>query len=98
MLLAYEAVIMRHTHEKGIKVKLYNTIRELTYRANELFALRSLGDEILSRGPGGGPAWLQEHLGDDYIAGWYVERLRDAQKSLAGQVALAALATDQAVS
>jgi hypothetical protein len=27
-----------------------------------------------------------------------IERLRDAQKSLAGQVTLAALATDQAVS
>lgn len=65
-------------HARDMKVKIYYTVRELSNRAPELFALRSLGDEILSRGPGGGPAWLQEHLGDDYIAGWYVERLRDA--------------------
>ena len=46
-------------HAKGIKVKLYNTIRELTYRAHELFALRSLGDEILNDGDGGGHSWMQ---------------------------------------
>jgi hypothetical protein len=65
-------------HEKGMKVKIYYTVRELTNRAPELFALRSLGDEIFSHGPGGGPSWLQEHLGGDYIAGWLVPRLKDA--------------------
>jgi hypothetical protein len=61
-----------------MKVKIYYTVRELTNRAPELFALRSLGDEIFSHGPGGGPSWLQEHLGGDYIAGWLVPRLKDA--------------------
>ena len=65
-------------HDKGLKVKIYYTVRELSNRAAELFALRSLGDEILSKGPGGGYSWLQEHLGDDYIAGWFVPRYKDA--------------------
>jgi hypothetical protein len=65
-------------HARDCRVKIYYTVRELTNRAPELFALRSLGDEVLSGGPGGGPAWLQEHLGADYIAGWYVPDLQDA--------------------
>ncbi len=65
-------------HARDMKVKIYYTVRELTNRAHELFALRSLGDEILSFGQGGGPPWLQEHLDQDYIAGWYVPRLKDA--------------------
>lgn len=65
-------------HRKGMKVKIYYTVRELSNIAPEIFALRSLGDEILSYGPGGGFAWLQEHLGGDYIAGWLVPRLKDA--------------------
>ena len=65
-------------HRKGMKVKIYNTIRELSNRAPEIFALRSLGDEIFSRGPGGGFSWLQEHIGADYIAAWFVPQLKDA--------------------
>lgn len=65
-------------HRRGLKVKIYNTIRELSNRAPELFALRSLGHEIFSPGPGGGYSWLQEHLGDDYIAAWFVPDLKDA--------------------
>jgi len=65
-------------HERGMKVKIYYTVRELSNRAPEIFALRSLGDEILSYGPGGGFSWLQEHLGSDYIAGWLVPKLKDA--------------------
>jgi len=65
-------------HARGMKVKIYYTVRELTNHAPELFALRSLGDEVLAHGPGGGPAWLQEHLDADYIPGWYVPDLRDA--------------------
>lgn len=65
-------------HARDMRVKIYYTVRELSNHAPEMFALRSLGDEILAPGPGGGPAWLQEHLGDDYIAGWYVPPLRDA--------------------
>ncbi len=65
-------------HAKGIKVKLYDTIRELTYRAHELFALRSLGDEILNDGDGGGHSWLQEHLGGGYHSAWHAASVDDA--------------------
>jgi hypothetical protein len=65
-------------HSRGFKVKIYDTVRELSNRAPELFALRSLGHEIFSPGPGGGYSWLQEHLGGDYIAAWFVPELKDA--------------------
>jgi len=65
-------------HGRGFKVKIYDTVRELSNRAPELFALRSLGHEIFSPGPGGGYSWLQEHLGNDYIAAWFVPELKDA--------------------
>ncbi len=65
-------------HARGLKVKIYYTVRELSNHALELFALRSLGDEIFAKGPGGGFSWLQEHLGSDYIAAWFVPDLKDA--------------------
>lgn len=65
-------------HRKGLKVKIYNTVRELSNSAYETFAMRSLGHEIYSAGKGGGYSWLQEHLGDDYIAAWYVPEIKDA--------------------
>jgi hypothetical protein len=65
-------------HALGMKVKIYYTVRELSDHAPELFALRSLGDEILSYGPGGGSSWPLEHLDQNYIAGWYVPELNDA--------------------
>ena len=73
-----QAAYIDEAHEKGIKVKLYNTIRELTYRAHELFALRSLGDEILNDGEGGGHSWMQEHLEDGYHSAWHAWRVDDA--------------------
>ncbi len=65
-------------HRRGMKVKIYYTVRELSNRALELFALRSLGEEIFFPGQGGGFSWLQEHLDADYIAAWFVPRLKDA--------------------
>jgi len=65
-------------HSKGLKVKIYNTVRELSNRAYETFPLRSLGHEVYSPGAGGGFSWLQEHIGDDYIAAWFVPELKDA--------------------
>ncbi len=65
-------------HALGLKVKIYNTIRELSDHAYETFALRSLGHEIYSTGKGGGFSWLQEHLDTDYIAAWFVPELKDA--------------------
>ena len=65
-------------HRKGLKVKIYNTVRELSNRAYETFPLRSLGHEIYSPGKGGGFSWLQEHVTDDYIAAWFVPEIKDA--------------------
>ncbi len=65
-------------HQLGLKVKIYNTIRELSDHAYEIYPLRSLGNEVYSNGKGGGYSWLQEHLGDDYIAAWYVPEEKDA--------------------
>jgi len=65
-------------HSLGLKVKIYNTVRELSNHAYETPALRSLGHEVYSPGKGGGFSWLQEHLGDDYIAAWFVPEIKDA--------------------
>ncbi len=73
-----QAEYIDRAHELGIKFKLYYTIRELTYKAYEMFALRSLGDEILNDGEGGGHSWLQEHLEDDYHSAWHAFRVDDA--------------------
>lgn len=58
-------------HKKDQKVKIYYTIRELTNYTTELWALRSLGNEILGDGNGGGYPWLREHLIDGYRPQWY---------------------------
>ncbi|MFK2876685.1 glycoside hydrolase domain-containing protein [Rhodanobacter hydrolyticus] len=87
-------------HARGMEVKIYDTIRELTDRAPELPMLESLtgcrlGDdgnaapgpcsEIVSPGKGGGFSWLQEHLDGNYIAAWHVPENRDAAVVDAGQ-------------
>ena len=64
-------------HAVGIRFKIYYTVRELTNRAPEFWALRSFGHEVFAAGPGGGHSWLQEHVGGDYISGWVVPELRD---------------------
>jgi hypothetical protein len=76
--LDLQTAYIEEAHDKSIKVKFYNTIRELTYRAHELFALRSLGDEILNDGDGGGHSWMQEHLEADYHSAWHAWRVDDA--------------------
>lgn len=65
-------------HTRGFKVKIYNTVRELSNHAPEVFAIRSFGHEIFGPGPGNGFNWLQEHLGEDYIPAWFVPDLKDA--------------------
>ena len=65
-------------HARDMKVKIYNTVRELSNSCVEMFALRSLGNEIFSEGPGGGFSWLQEHLDQNYIVAWFVPGLKDA--------------------
>ena len=73
-----QTAYITEAHAKGIKVKLYDTIRELTYRAHELFPLRSLGDEIFNDGEGGGHSWMQEHLEDHYHSAWHAYSVDDA--------------------
>ena len=69
-----------HAREK--KVKIYYTVRELTTRVHELWALRSLGHEILmgkestydwliQSGMDQGHPWSIEHLEGDYAPAWY---------------------------
>ena len=58
-------------HELGWKVKIYYTVRELTNHLTEIWALRSLGTEVLADGPGGGFQWLREHLVTNYTPQWY---------------------------
>ncbi|MFT3704518.1 MAG: DUF6067 family protein [Agriterribacter sp.] len=58
-------------HAKGEKIKIYYTVRELTSLTTELWALRSLGNEIFADGNGGGYLWLKEHLIDHYNPQWY---------------------------
>lgn len=65
-------------HQRGLDVKIYDTVRELSNRAYEIFALRSLGHEIYTEGKSGGYSWLQEHLRDDYFPAWFVPELKDA--------------------
>jgi hypothetical protein len=73
-----QTAYINEAHSKEVKVKLYNTIRELSYRSYELFALKSLGDEILNDGQGGGHSWLQEHFKSNYHSAWHATRVNDA--------------------
>jgi hypothetical protein len=51
-------------------------VRELSNHAAELWALRSLGDEIIAggehpnHGTQPGSSWLTEHIVDDYAECW----------------------------
>lgn len=45
-------------------------VRELSNHADELWVLRSLGEEVLEGGGGGGDAWVNEHLLDGYAPCW----------------------------
>ena len=58
-------------HQKNLKVKIYYTVRELSNRVAELWALRSLGTEVFTDGPGGGHSWLREHLVEHYSRAWH---------------------------
>lgn len=67
-------------HKHDLKVKLYYTTRELTVNAPEIWAMRSLNNEIIYPGPGNdtrtiinpdGPhPWLAENFREKFIPGW----------------------------
>jgi hypothetical protein len=77
--------LVRTGHEKGMKVKVYYTTREITQNMPELHALHSMNGEIIFPGPGAaartlihknGPhAWLVQNLGTNFIPAW-VDRIR----------------------
>jgi len=71
-------------HERGMKFKIYYTVRELTTRAPEIFALLSLNHEVFATGSGGGYSWLQEHVGEDYIPAWYAPNVEDSSLITSG--------------
>jgi hypothetical protein len=58
-------------HAKGLKVKIYYTVRELSDYVAEMWALRSLGSEVFVDGEGGGDSWLREHLLNHYSPAWH---------------------------
>lgn len=68
-------------HDNGLKVRAYYTTRELTVKIPEIWALRSLGGEVIMDGPGkdtrtlihkNGPnVWLNENFGTHFIPAWY---------------------------
>ncbi|MGH4030187.1 glycoside hydrolase domain-containing protein [Actinomycetota bacterium Odt1-20B] len=72
-------------HQLGIRVKVYDTVRELTRNTPELPALAALGDEVFAPGPGGGHAWLREHLGADYVPGWVATDVGDVAVVTGGE-------------
>ncbi len=60
-------------HNANRKVKLYYTVRELTTHCPEVYALKSLKNQIFTAGVGYGLPWECEHLIDDYKPAWYTE-------------------------
>jgi len=72
------ASYVNEAHAAGLKAKIYYTVRELSNRVAEMWALRSLGDEVFADGPGGGGSWLREHLVSHYAPGWH-QQLPDGE-------------------
>ncbi len=64
-------------HRRGLKAKIYNTVRELTFHSPELLPLLQLDHEIFSDGPGAGHIWLQEHAGSGYVSAWFAPNVED---------------------
>jgi len=58
-------------HANGLKVKVYYTVRELSNYCAEIWALRSLGDEVYVDGTHQGDSWLMEHLETGYSRAWH---------------------------
>lgn len=68
-------------HSKELDVRLYYTTRELTVKIPELWALRSLGSEVIHDGagkdartlihPNGPNEWLNQNLNTHFIPAWY---------------------------
>ncbi|MDR1960485.1 MAG: DUF6067 family protein [Planctomycetaceae bacterium] len=74
---------IEEAHRENLGVRVYYTTRELTVKIPELWALKSLGGEVIFDGPGkdsrtllhpGGPhPWLLENLVDHFIPAWHTQ-------------------------
>lgn len=72
---------IKDAHSQNLGVRLYYTTRELTVKIPELWALRSLGSEVIHDGPGkdartlihrdGPNEWLNKNLTTHFIPAWY---------------------------
>lgn len=68
------------THSHHLKTKIYYTTREISVNTKEIWAMRSLGSEIIMPGPGsnartlvnpkGVHPWLKDNFKDNFIPGW----------------------------
>lgn len=75
------AKFIQDARDRGIGTRVYYTTRELTVKIPEIWALRSMGDEIIHSGLGeyqstlingkGPNKWLSENLKTDFIPAWY---------------------------
>ena len=65
------AAYVAQAHAKGLKVKIYYTAGQLSDYVTEMWALRSMGDEVFCDGGGGGDSWLCEHLVSHYAPAWH---------------------------
>lgn len=86
--LLHADALARYTaqaHAAGLKVKVYDTVRELTGHSPDLLPMLSLGHEIFSDGPGKGHIWPQEHAGANYVSAWYAPNVDDIAVVTAGE-------------
>ena len=71
------AAYVQQAHAAGLKVKVYDTVRELSAHSPDVLPMLSLGGEIFVQGPGKGHIWLQEHVRDNYVSAWYAPNVDD---------------------
>ena len=59
-------------HANGMKFKIYNTMRELSNRCREIWAMRAFHETYVPGPPVQSDAadWLQEHLGGNFQKAW----------------------------
>ncbi|WP_427016585.1 glycoside hydrolase domain-containing protein [Pseudarthrobacter sp. P1] len=84
------AAYTESAHGLGLKVKVYNTVRELTAHSPEVLPLLQLGGEIFpdgaqTGGAGAGHIWLQEHAPAGYVSAWYAPNVDDIAVVTAGE-------------
>jgi hypothetical protein len=57
-------------HSLGMKFSIYNTMRELSNRCAETFAMRAMGDCYVPGGNAPGADWLREHVASNFLSAW----------------------------